>query len=387
MSEIFTCPACSQQFPYMPDLVGMKFDCPKCQHSFTVPLVRRTRSNISHPAPVPEGASASDPFADILSSSDTEFSNIGKDTQPSDFPALDPEPTPEPDRATSPSTDVPKNEETADPASAASPSDLEDAPIPSQPPDLENDPIAPAPPEPARIKPHHRARSKPRPVPLPAPAVKPAERNLRQATSLHVGLALIALGVFALPLPIGLPSLRHVGFVFCLAIMLFGSVICALALFRQHVKWIFGATACAMLALFLFANGGVDFSAGASSTLPADVINAAPIAARSPASEPATVPVRLLPGYETLVNRYEEKRVVRILILPPPNQRPDAELAVKAHQTFRPLAPSWSLIRRPDHLECALAPIEDLRALATTLSSLGTVSNIDDQSRTITFRF
>ncbi len=364
----------------MPDLVGMKVNCPKCQHPFTVPLItRRARVTIPNASlPVPDGASSSDPFSGILDDSELKLSDVVHDDEDDPRHAtavpLDPETTEPANPTIDASDDAPTESPTS--ISPSTPSDAQDAPVSS------------ATPQPISAKPRRPARSRPRPIPVPDAPAKPAERNLRQSTSLHLGLALIALGVFALPLPLGMPSLRHVGLVLCLGIMLFGSVICAVSLFRQHIKWIFGATTCALLGLVIFANGGIDFSPTSSSTLPPDVVAAVPAQPRPTTSEPATAPTRSpIPGYQSLVNRYHQKHVVRIIILPPPHQRPDTSLAAKARETFRPLATSWSLIRRPDHLECALAPIDDLQALAKTLSSTGTVSNIDEQTKTITFRF
>lgn len=41
MPETFTCPACCAQFPYWPDLVGLRVSCPTCAYPFSVNAPRR----------------------------------------------------------------------------------------------------------------------------------------------------------------------------------------------------------------------------------------------------------------------------------------------------------------------------------------------------------
>jgi hypothetical protein len=347
----------------MPDLVGMKFDCPHCRHPFTVPtILRGARYSIPEPSlPVLQTASSFASFDEpILPTLDTNA-----DSDAPEPPISDPHPV----QPTPPLPDDSDNEPQALPTPPPTVSDPAPAPIPRRP------------------------RSTPRPRPpyaAPTPVKKEPEAwNFREATPLHLGLALIGLGICAIPIPLALDpyslaSLRRFVLVLCFSIILFGSLSCAVSLFRQHLTWIFAGTFGAIICIVLFAAGGV--SRTPASFLPSDVLAAAPTSPLLLTSQPATAPARV-PGYEALVNRYGDKRVVRINILPPPRQSPDALLAAKAHEILRPLADSWSLTRRPDHLECVLAPIDDFPALIQTLSTTGTVSNPDEQSKTITLRF
>jgi len=52
MAEFIKCPACSAQLAYMPDMVGLRVDCPGCRHPFVVAApARRTRATIAIPLP------------------------------------------------------------------------------------------------------------------------------------------------------------------------------------------------------------------------------------------------------------------------------------------------------------------------------------------------
>jgi len=51
MSECITCPACSAQLPYTPDLVGLPTRCDQCRYKFTVVAPSRRHPQIDEPQP------------------------------------------------------------------------------------------------------------------------------------------------------------------------------------------------------------------------------------------------------------------------------------------------------------------------------------------------
>ncbi|HEX8523525.1 MAG TPA: hypothetical protein VF669_14825 [Tepidisphaeraceae bacterium] len=375
MRDVITCPACSAEFPYMPDLVGMKIDCPTCAHPFVVPLpVRRAVTQPAGRSLVPAVAASPRPSEDLEKEKD--------DLPPLPEFNFEPESTTRADAIDSPGRV---------PAESLSEVSLDDT--------LGGEDLAPPPttidfdepdPQPAPLP--------PKPKKTATPAARKSQASLRTSERpppdpnriLIVGLLFTALGAAALLLPflgVSIPKnflIPHLIFAAASMMVLLGCVICGIAFFRENLKLLLAGTCIAILSLYLYS--GAFFSRTAS---PATIAAAPP----SPASAlvnsaPPTTPAHsFLDRYEVLASRYGSDKVVQVNIPQPLGQQLDLDLAQQVHTQLRPLAKSWSVTPRADHLQLLFAPVDDVSAFAQSLRPKGTVTSIDETNRTITFAF
>ena len=442
MGETVNCPACSAQFPYMPDMVGLSVNCPKCRHPFVVTAPkRRARMEISIPAPPPSVASnqpvtpapleaAIAPAAQstqsvesslrafFQSTSTTTVAAPARSSHPLDLDLSLPGEQPgEPYQVDA--MPPPLVETSHD--SVASSFDSEEEP------DASDSAMIPTPvrPPPMQVRDLDISTgATPAPAPRPRVVVKRPPREWTTADKTFFNLAIIVIliaGLFLLlPLtgmdlkPFG--RLREIAPLAGTLMIVIGLVTCAVVAFRQFAKWVFlitsGAFGLIIIGLFAYAAikspGSYEAPALAQADAPARPVaasaNAAPaveaIAPAAPATAAATVatvaaaeppPVAANnPGptiaYEALTSRYGPHRVVRVTVPTPDNKPPDPALASRAHESLSPLAPSWYVSRQSDHLECILAPVENFENFVGQVRSVGSPSDVNFDQRTLTVR-
>jgi hypothetical protein len=258
MTDAIICPACCEQFPYMPDLIGLQISCPRCSHPFIVNAPnRRARRRISEmPAPnfnIPSAprrvtSVATAPAADLPLASapaDPDFEDL-----PHFRPDEDDVPFPESDIIRP--TLIPMPRQIRPPART-----YRDAPAPNFEALESAIPFAEPPSESSfdSFPQQYRMIVPPPPVIYKPTPIKPLPRiwTAGESACFQTGLTAICFGLFALLLPLSGLRLNYLGasapLIFALVI-LFGAITCAFVMFRHHLHWVFMVT-CLVLVLMI----------------------------------------------------------------------------------------------------------------------------------------
>jgi DNA-directed RNA polymerase subunit RPC12/RpoP len=249
MSDAITCPACSEQFPYLPDLVGLHIRCPRCSHPFIVaqPVRRRARMPDLLPAALPRQV--------VTEMNSLRAAPTSRDSDPDDLPAFLPDDDDKEISTMTQLTPIPFGGTQSIPPRAVPPFPphrsgptlhaLEAALLECEPPsELAPDPLP-------------RALAMHQPPPLPTPLkIKPQPRvwNAAESATFQIGLTAICFGIFALLLPLSGArpfKLSATAPLLEALVILFGVITCAIVMFRPYLKWVFMGT-CLMLMVMIF---------------------------------------------------------------------------------------------------------------------------------------
>ena len=322
MSETIACPACSAQFPYMPDLVGLRVNCPSCKHPFTVVAPARRF-----------GQRAAD-LVPTLARNIRPIYEVEETATDDGLPQLLPDPD---DRSAEPEIPVGEGGGTrgrfslAAEAVSSSPSPAARGTTDGGPYDLSDLTIGRRASAPSRSHDAHR----------PIIFWPTLWMRLRRD-----------------------PRWWSLGISAVLGLLVFGLFVYA--------------------ALSMRARERLSASSATASTPAGEPAQPAVTHIKAATAGSATQPVSI--GYQTLSSRFGPDRVVRVNVTPPAGRQPDAKLAAKAYSALRPMADEWACAREPDHLECVLAPVDDVAAFAGRLSDFSAATSVDDASRTVTLQ-